>query len=77
MVRRGCHLCDDALFALRAAGVEPALVDIDLELSLLTEFDHRVPVLRSRTTGIVVVEGVIDDEVARRVAEGRWPGMPS
>ena len=65
LTRSGCHLCDEALARLRSAGLAPAVVDVDLDLALLAEFDHRVPVLRLASTGEVVAEGVIDDAVIR------------
>jgi hypothetical protein len=67
--RRGCHLCEDALTLLRAAGWRPVEVDIDLDLDLLAEYDHRVPVLRWSTTGEIVAEGVIGEDVLRLLAD--------
>jgi Glutaredoxin-like domain (DUF836) len=69
MVRAGCHLCDDALAALRGAGLVPVLVDIDLDPGLLAEYDHRVPVLRRRSTGRVLAEGLIDEDAVRSLAD--------
>lgn len=53
---------------LRSGGWHPVEIDIDLDLALLGEFDHRVPVVRRRTTGEIIAEGVITDEILRLLA---------
>jgi predicted thioredoxin/glutaredoxin len=64
VTRQGCHLCDEALVALRALGVEPALRDVDADEELFALYDWRVPVVTA--DGRVVAEGRIDQEVLRK-----------
>jgi predicted thioredoxin/glutaredoxin len=65
VTRQGCHLCDEALGALRALGVEPELRDVDSEDELYAVYDWRVPVVM--VDGQVVAEGRIDREALRKV----------
>ena len=65
VTREGCHLCDEALGALRALGVEPELRDVDADDALYALYDWRVPVVT--VDGRVVAEGRIDSEVLRKV----------
>jgi len=58
VTRQGCHLCDDALSALRSLGVEPELRDVDANEELHALYDWRVPVVM--VDGQVVAEGRID-----------------
>lgn len=58
LTRQGCHLCETALTELRARGVDPALVDIDLDPALLEVYDFRVPVLIA--DGRVAGEGIFE-----------------
>ena len=64
VTREGCHLCDEALGALRALGVEPELRDVDADDELYTLYDWRVPVVM--VDGRVVAEGRIDSDVLRQ-----------
>ena len=64
VTRQGCHLCEEALAALRALGVEPELRDVDADDRLHTEYDWRVPVVLAGDR--VVAEGRID---ARRLRD--------
>ena len=64
VTRRGCHLCDDALGALRALGVEPELRDVDADEELYALYDWRVPVVLA--DGRVVAEGRIDQDGLRK-----------
>ena len=64
VTRQGCHLCDEALSALRALGVEPELRDVDADEELFALYDWRVPVVTA--DGRVVAEGRIDQEVLRK-----------
>ena len=64
ITRQGCHLCDEALSALRALGVEPELHDIDADEELYALYDWRVPVVL--VDGRVVAEGRIDLEALRK-----------
>jgi len=64
VTRRGCHLCNDALAALRAIGVEPELRDVDADDDLYAMYDWRVPVVT--VDGRVVAEGRIDLDAVRR-----------
>jgi hypothetical protein len=58
VTRHGCHLCDDALAALRALGQEPELLDVDSDPALFALYDWRVPVILD--DGRAVAEGRID-----------------
>jgi predicted thioredoxin/glutaredoxin len=64
ITRQGCHLCDEALGALRSLGVEPELRDVDADDELYALYDWRVPVVM--VDGRVVAEGRIDSEVLRK-----------
>jgi hypothetical protein len=68
ITRNGCPLCEAALEpiedAARRYGVTVVVVDVDLDLALLTTFDHRVPVVRDGVTGVVLAEGLIDRRTA-------------
>jgi predicted thioredoxin/glutaredoxin len=62
--RKNCHLCDEALSALRGLGFEPELRDVDTDDELYSLFDWRVPVVM--VDGRVVAEGRIDQEALRK-----------
>ena len=64
VTRKNCHLCDEALAALRAIGVEPELRDVDADDELFALYDWRVPVVT--VDGRVVAEGRIDREAVRK-----------
>jgi predicted thioredoxin/glutaredoxin len=64
VTRQGCHLCDEALAALRSLGVEPDLRDVDADQELFSLYDWRVPVVLA--DGRVVAEGRIDQERLRQ-----------
>jgi predicted thioredoxin/glutaredoxin len=64
VTRQGCHLCDEALGALRSLGVEPELRDVDADDELYALYDWRVPVVT--VDGRVVAEGRIDQDQMRR-----------
>lgn len=64
MTRQGCHLCDEALSALRSLGVEPELRDVDADDDLHALYDWRVPVVLA--DGRVIAEGRIDQERLRQ-----------
>jgi glutaredoxin len=64
VTRLGCHVCDEALNALKAHGVEPELRDVDADDHLHDLYDWRVPVLI--VDGQVVAEGRIDQGVLRK-----------
>lgn len=64
VTRQGCHLCDEALSALRAAGVEPELRDVDADDELHSLYDWRVPVVM--VDGRVIAEGRIDRAALRK-----------
>jgi glutaredoxin len=57
VTRQGCHLCEEALAALRSLGHEPELADVDADDRLHDLYDWRVPVL------------LLDDRI---VAEGSF-----
>jgi predicted thioredoxin/glutaredoxin len=65
ITRQGCHLCDEALTALRALGVEPELRDVDADEELFALYDWRVPVVL--VDGRIVAEGRIDREALSNV----------
>jgi predicted thioredoxin/glutaredoxin len=64
VTRQGCHLCDEALGALRSLGVEPELRDVDADDELYSLYDWRVPVVM--VDGRVVAEGRIDRDRLRK-----------
>lgn len=64
VTRQGCHLCDQALGALRDLGFEPELRDVDGDNELFDLYDWRVPVVL--VDDRVVAEGRIDREVLRK-----------
>lgn len=45
LTRRGCHLCEDALWLLRSGGVEVEVVDVDADDVLRGRYGERVPVV--------------------------------
>jgi predicted thioredoxin/glutaredoxin len=65
VTREGCHLCDDALGALRSLGFEPEVRDVDADDELFGLYDWRVPVVL--VDGRVVAEGRIDADRLRNV----------
>ena len=62
--RQGCHLCDEALAALRSLGVEPVVRDVDADEVLHDQYDFRVPVVLA--DGRVVGEGKVRRDELRR-----------
>lgn len=64
VTRRGCHLCDDALAALRELGIEPRLSDVDSDAELFRLYDFRVPVILLQ--GRLIAEGRFDLAALRR-----------
>ncbi len=64
VTRQGCHLCDEALAALRGLGLEPELVDVDADDRMHELYDWRVPVVLRG--GKIVAEGAVDGERLRR-----------
>jgi Glutaredoxin-like domain (DUF836) len=69
VTRKGCHLCDEALDLLRAAGVEPELADVDADDELFRLYDWRVPVILA--DGVEVAEGRITAESLTGLTAGR------
>ena len=67
VTRQGCHLCDDALAALRSLGVDPDLKDVDADDQLHDLYDWRVPVVL--VDGRVVAEGRIDRNALSRAIQ--------
>ena len=63
ITRLGCHLCDQALAALRSLGIEPTVKDVDADPQLFASYDWRLPVVLAG--GRVVAEGRIDAETLR------------
>ena len=61
VTRRGCHLCDQALAALRELGIEPEQRDVDADEQLHQRYEWRVPVVL--LDGEVVAEGKVDAQV--------------
>jgi glutaredoxin len=64
VTREGCHLCDQALAALRSLGHEPELQDVDADDELHRLYDFRVPVILADDR--VIAEGKIDREKLRQ-----------
>jgi predicted thioredoxin/glutaredoxin len=64
VTRQGCHLCDQALAALRSLGLEPALRDVDADDELHRLYDWRVPIVL--VDDLVVAEGKVDREKLRQ-----------
>lgn len=64
VTREGCHLCDQALTALRSLGLEPALRDVDADDELHRLYDWRVPVVL--VDDLVVAEGKLDRDKLRQ-----------
>ena len=64
VTRQGCHLCDEALAALRSLDLEPELRDVDADDDLHALYDWRVPVVV--VDGRVIAEGRIDQERLRQ-----------
>jgi predicted thioredoxin/glutaredoxin len=64
VTRQGCHLCDEALKALRDLGHEPELIDVDGDPSLYDLYDWRVPVVL--LDGRIVAEGRVDPDLLRK-----------
>ena len=62
--RQGCHLCDEALAALRSLGVEPEVRDVDVDDLLHDQYDFRVPVVLA--DGRVVGEGKVRRDDLKR-----------
>jgi glutaredoxin len=67
VTRQGCHLCDEALAALRSLGIEPELQDVDADERLHDLYDWRVPVVL--LAGKIVGEGRIGREELRRALD--------
>jgi len=67
VTRQGCHLCEEALAALRSLGVEPELRDVDTDDRLHDQYDFRVPVVL--VDGRVVGEGKVRPEQLRRALD--------
>ena len=70
VTRSGCHLCDEALAALRSLGYEPELADVDADDALHDLYDWRVPVIL--LDGRVIAEGKVGPEQLKKaLGEGR------
>jgi glutaredoxin len=69
VTRQGCHLCDQALIALRSLGFDPELRDVDADDELHRLYDFRVPVVL--VDDRVVAEGKIDRDRLGRITELR------
>ncbi len=63
--RVGCHLCEEAEQALRAAGVSFQKLDVDADVELSRLYDFRVPVVL--VNGRPVAEGRIGEPAVRRL----------
>ena len=68
VTRQGCHLCDEALSALKDLGVEPELRDVDADNELFDLYDWRVPVVM--VDGRVIAEGRIDQAALHKALPG-------
>ena len=60
LTRRNCQICDEALPGIQSwserLGLALEVVDVDLSLELLADYDHRVPVVLD-AAGEVLLEG--------------------
>jgi len=65
--RAGCHLCEDAMAALRRLRAELAFEirarDIDADPDLLRAYFDRIPVVSLE--GVELCEGPVDEELLR------------
>ena len=61
VTRRGCHLCEEAIEAVRQLGFEPQLRDVDDDAELFRLYDFRVPVIL--LNGRPVAEGRVDPRI--------------
>jgi glutaredoxin len=73
VTRQGCHLCEQALAALRSLGHDPELADVDADDELHRLYDWRVPVVL--VDGLVVAEGKITAD-RLLAAVGKGPRRP-
>jgi glutaredoxin len=73
--RGGCHLCDDALAVLKAAGISPKVVDVDLDPALAARHGERVPVVE--INGRERFFGRVDPVLLRRIVESEGLGHDS
>ena len=69
VTRSGCHLCDQALAALRELGIEPEQRDVDADEQLHQRYEWRVPVLL--VDGEIVAEGKVDVQAVRARLAGK------
>ncbi len=67
ITRQRCHLCDEALTALRSLGIEPELQDVDADDRLHDLYDFRVPVVL--LDGRIVGEGRVGRDELRRALD--------
>jgi len=63
--RQGCHLCDDAKDLLIQRGLQPQVIDIDADPTLLAQFNECVPVVE--IDGKVRFRGRINDVLLSRL----------
>ena len=63
--RQGCHLCEVALSLLQEQGLQPRIVDIDAQPSLVAQYDQCVPVVT--VDGKVRFRGRVNPVLLRRL----------
>ena len=63
VTRSSCHLCEEALAAIRSVGIEPVLRDVDSDQDLFDRYDFRVPVIL--IDGELALEGRITAQTVR------------
>lgn len=63
--RQECCLCNEALACLRDHGVEPTLIDIDLDATLRERFHECVPVVE--IDGMIRFRGRVEPRLLRRL----------
>lgn len=66
--RKGCHLCDDALAALRKFGLAPRVVDIDSDPQIMARYDTCVPVVE--IDGRERFRGQVNETLLKRLLMG-------
>ncbi len=66
--RKGCHLCDVAHETLVEHGLEPKIVDVDIDPSLRARFDTCVPVVE--IDGKIRFRGRVEPVLLKRLLAG-------
>lgn len=73
--RQGCCLCDEAIQLLAAHGLQPTLVDIDLQPELAERYGTCVPVVC--IAGRERFRGKVDPRLLKRLLVGQSAFTPA